>query len=134
MSNKINNDLPKIEAITSIHNNDDKKKWQLPLPETFLEKLVRKCKADPLVPFGITLTTIALTGGLTSFGMNKRHLYQGFMWGRIYAQGFTVCVLAFGAYYRYSQSSNNNNNSITANIQQSSYLNNIKEGEEERKE
>ena len=124
--NSENNKLstPNLEILDNISPSlSSREKWQLPLPETFYEKLVRKSKEEPLVPIGIGLTTLALVGGLTSFGMNKRHLYQRFMWSRIAAQGATVGILIYGAYSKFSSP-------ITSNIQQTSYLNKIQEDKE----
>ena len=54
--------------------------------ETANEKLMRKFKENPLVPFGAVLTTGFLVNGLFKFGRRDSAASQKMMRGRIAAQ------------------------------------------------
>lgn len=66
--------------------------------ETFLEKLTRKTKEDPLIYFGLFGTVCMLSGGLYQFLEGNAKKSNLFMQGRIAAQGTVVAALVFGAY------------------------------------
>ena len=67
--------------------------------ETFGEKFVRKCSAQPLVPMGGVLTVAFLVSGLKSFNDGNSARSQKMMRGRVLAQGVTVCFIVAYAYY-----------------------------------
>ena len=99
-----------------------------PKVETFWEKTVRKCKAEPFVPIG-ALATVAFLGyavgpprassllpavwllffialsfpspstGFQAFQRGESVKAQALMRGRVLAQGFTIMVMSFGAFY-----------------------------------
>jgi len=69
-----------------------------PPGETFLQKLSRKCTAEPLVPLGAAITVGCLTTGLRAFHKGNAIDAQKLMRGRVLAQGFTVCMMIMGAY------------------------------------
>ena len=69
--------------------------------ETFMEKLVRKCTAEPLVPIGSVATLGCLVAGLRAFHRGQKATSQQLMRGRVLAQGFTVVVMIAGAAYGY---------------------------------
>ncbi|KOC59122.1 HIG1 domain family member 2A [Habropoda laboriosa] len=64
--------------------------------ETFGERLIRKCKENPLVPIGTTATTAALTYGLWSFYCGNALLSQYMMRARVGAQAFTILSIVGG--------------------------------------
>lgn len=66
--------------------------------ETFTDKLIRKCKKEPLVPIGVIATTGFLIAGLGSFHTGNKVQAQMMMRGRLAAQLFTVVAMAGGAY------------------------------------
>ncbi|XP_066248245.1 HIG1 domain family member 2A, mitochondrial [Euwallacea similis] len=67
--------------------------------ESKLEKLVRKCKENPLVPIGAAATTAALGYGLWSFRHGRAQMSQYMMRTRVGAQFFTVMALVVGYMY-----------------------------------
>lgn len=67
--------------------------------ETFAEKFKRKTKENPVVPFGLALTTFALTYGLVQLKTGNTKMSQKMMRMRIAAQGFTVFALMGGVAY-----------------------------------
>tara|TARA_A100001035_G_scaffold132955_1_gene104556 strand:+ start:258 stop:566 length:309 start_codon:yes stop_codon:yes gene_type:complete len=67
--------------------------------ETFIQKLVRKCTAEPLVPIGALATVGFLGSGLRAFHKGQAATSQTLMRGRVIAQGFTVVVMLAGAAY-----------------------------------
>ena len=67
--------------------------------ETFIEKLVRKCTSEPLVPVGALATVGFLGSGLRAFHKGQAAKSQTLMRGRVLAQGFTVFVMLAGAAY-----------------------------------
>jgi len=66
-------------------------------PETFVQKLTRKFKAEPLVPIGALATVACLVGGLRAFQHGNAVTAQSLMRGRVLAQAFTVLVMTAGA-------------------------------------
>ena len=67
--------------------------------EAFSQKVYRKTVANPLVPFGVALTTAALLGGLRAFTKGNVRKSNLFMRYRVAAQGFTVVVLLGGTFW-----------------------------------
>lgn len=67
--------------------------------ENFEDKIKRKIREEPLVPIGAGVTVLFLTLGFRSFIQGKKRQSQILMRGRVIAQGFTVCAMAFGAFY-----------------------------------
>ena len=67
--------------------------------ESFVEKLVRKTTAEPLVPIGAVATLACLGAGLRAFHKGQAATSQRLMRGRVLAQGFTVVVMLAGAAY-----------------------------------
>jgi hypothetical protein len=67
--------------------------------ETFMEKLERKCSAQPFVPIGCGITVMFLGLGLKAFhdGQSVRSNYM--MRARVAAQGVTVVFIMGYAYY-----------------------------------
>lgn len=67
--------------------------------ETPQARLIRKMKAEPLVPIGTVATAAVLLGGILSFkrGANPK-VQQRFMRARVFAQGATLGVIGYGAY------------------------------------
>lgn len=70
-----------------------------PEGETFIEKAIRKCKNEPLVPVGALATTFFLLSGLRSFHQGNKKQAQMLMRGRVIAQGVTILAMAVGAFY-----------------------------------
>ena len=70
-----------------------------PQEETFWEKGQRKFKEQPLIPLGAAVTVGFLLAGLRSFHQGEKKHAQIMMRGRVVAQGATLLVMAFGAYY-----------------------------------
>ena len=64
--------------------------------ETFIEKTLRKCKADPLVPIGAAATLVFLGTGFRAFQRGDSRNAQLLMRGRVLAQGFTIMVMCMG--------------------------------------
>ncbi|RIB07900.1 hypoxia induced protein conserved region-domain-containing protein [Gigaspora rosea] len=62
---------------------------------------LRKLKEEPLIPFGLTLTVLALAGATLGYQKGDSKTMQRFLRFRVLAQGFTV-VAAVGvpAYYQ----------------------------------
>ncbi|XP_066152019.1 HIG1 domain family member 2A, mitochondrial [Euwallacea fornicatus] len=67
--------------------------------ETKTEKLIRKCKENPLVPIGAAATTAALGYGLWSFRQGRVQMSQYMMRTRVGAQFFTVVAIVGGYMY-----------------------------------
>ena len=72
---------------------------QSPPQESFIEKGLRKCKDEPLVPLGALATTAFLTAGFRAFIRGESNKAQVFMRGRVLAQGFTVAAMCVGAFF-----------------------------------
>eukprot|EP01039_Chlorochromonas_danica_P008434 gene8433-9299_t len=66
--------------------------------ETFTDKLIRRCKQEPLVPIGVVATTGFLLAGLGSFHTGNKIQAQMMMRGRLAAQLFTVVAMGAGAF------------------------------------
>jgi len=66
--------------------------------ETYLEKLIRKTKSDPLVPFFSLVTLGCLISGMRAFHMGQTNKSQMMMRARVVAQGVTIAALTLGAY------------------------------------
>ncbi|XP_011302272.1 HIG1 domain family member 2A [Fopius arisanus] len=64
--------------------------------ETMTEKIIRKCKLQPLVPIGCLATTTALGFGFWTLKTGDRLMSQYMMRARVVAQGFTILVAAIG--------------------------------------
>ncbi|XP_015114758.1 HIG1 domain family member 2A, mitochondrial [Diachasma alloeum] len=64
--------------------------------EPLFHKLIRKFKAQPLIPLGCLATTAALSYGLWSFKKGDQVMSQYMMRTRVLAQGFTVFVAVSG--------------------------------------
>ena len=69
-----------------------------PDSETTLQKFVRKCKSEPLVPLGSIMTVGCLVGGIRAFQQGNKVNAQYAMRARVLAQGFTVVVVCMGAF------------------------------------
>ena len=70
--------------------------WFSYRPESSKEKMWRKCKENPFVPFGLAGTVAALTYGLISFKRGNSRTQQNMMRLRVIAQGFTVVSVVLG--------------------------------------
>lgn len=68
----------------------------LPPPETFREKFVRKTKENPLVPIGLVATVAILVNGVRQMTRGDRAKSQSMMRARVVAQGLTVAALVGG--------------------------------------
>jgi len=68
-------------------------------PETSKQKLVRRCKEQPLIPIGSLCTAGALIYGLVSMKRGDRFMSQRMMRLRIMAQGFTVMACLAGVFH-----------------------------------
>ena len=66
------------------------------MDETFMQKLVRKCTNEPVVPIGTLATVFFLGAGLNAFKQGEKARAQYLMRGRVAAQALTV--IAMGAY------------------------------------
>lgn len=64
--------------------------------ETMLEKMKRKTKENPFVPFGCLATIGALCYGLWSFKQGESRKSQKMMRMRVAAQGFTIIAFVVG--------------------------------------
>ncbi|XP_026467061.1 HIG1 domain family member 2A, mitochondrial [Ctenocephalides felis] len=64
--------------------------------ETTREKLIRKMKENPVVPFGCLVTAVVLGMGLANFRKGDMAKSQKYMRLRVLAQGFTVAALMGG--------------------------------------
>ncbi|KAJ3366892.1 Respiratory supercomplex factor 1, mitochondrial [Allomyces arbusculus] len=69
------------------------------VPETFTQKLKRKCKEEPLVPIGMALTVFALFKGVSAFRSGDQKTSQQMMRWRVAAQGFTLIAATAGMLY-----------------------------------
>ena len=72
---------------------------QSPPQESFIEKGLRKCTEEPLVPLGAIATTAFLAAGFRAFIRGESNKAQVFMRGRVLAQGFTVAAMCVGAFF-----------------------------------
>ncbi|KAJ3361309.1 Respiratory supercomplex factor 1, mitochondrial [Allomyces javanicus] len=84
------------------------------VPETFTQKLKRKCKEEPLVPIGMGLTVFALFKGVSAFRSGDQKTSQQMMRWRVAAQGFTLIAATAGMLY-YSNKPKPDLNAIPAN-------------------
>ncbi|XP_030754017.1 HIG1 domain family member 2A, mitochondrial [Sitophilus oryzae] len=64
--------------------------------ETNLQKLIRKCSENPLVPIGTTATSAALIYGIWTFRTGQRKMSQYMMRTRVAAQAITIFAVVFG--------------------------------------
>lgn len=60
------------------------------------EKLLSKCKENPLVPIGAGVTALVLSIGIFGFATKRTKLSQTMMRARVAAQGFTLVALVGG--------------------------------------
>ncbi|KAL1488274.1 hypothetical protein ABEB36_015228 [Hypothenemus hampei] len=67
--------------------------------ETKWDKLIRKCKNNPVVPIGAVATTVALSYGLWCFRTGQVKMSQKMMRTRVGAQAVTILALVFGYVY-----------------------------------
>lgn len=67
--------------------------------EGLKEKLIRKTKENPAVPFGIALTTFALSYGMWQMKTGNTLKSQKMMRLRIFGQGFTIIAILGGVLY-----------------------------------
>ncbi|CAI9718421.1 Hypothetical predicted protein [Octopus vulgaris] len=67
--------------------------------EGLKEKLIRKTKENPAVPFGLALTTFALSYGIWQMRTGNQRRSQMMMRLRIMGQGFTVVAILAGVLY-----------------------------------
>jgi len=68
-----------------------------PTPRSWAQTKQRMYE-EPLVPLGVMATALMLLGGFGSFVKGNSANSQYFMRARVAAQGFTLAVLAYGAY------------------------------------
>ena len=65
------------------------------------QKLTRRIKEEPLVPFGCAITCYALYRASISIRKREHHNTNRFFRFRIYGQAFTLlCIYAGGIYYK----------------------------------
>ncbi|KAG6800780.1 HIG1 domain family member 2A, mitochondrial [Apis mellifera caucasica] len=64
--------------------------------ESLKERMIRKVKENPIIPFGILATTSALSYGLYSFYMGNTKMSQLMMRTRVGAQSFTLLAILGG--------------------------------------
>lgn len=69
-----------------------------PLPESFMDKGLRKCRENPFVPVGALVTCAFLASGFSAFQKGQKKKMQLMMRGRVFAQGFTLVVIC-GSYF-----------------------------------
>lgn len=67
-------------------------------PETSYDKLLRKMKEEPFIPFGMGATTLILVGGVVSFGLKRTKLSQQLMRARVVAQGATLVAVVVASF------------------------------------
>ncbi|GAB1598672.1 HIG1 domain family member 2A, mitochondrial-like [Argonauta hians] len=67
--------------------------------EGLRDKLVRKTKENPAVPFGLALTSFALSYGIWQMRTGNQRKSQLMMRLRIFGQGFTVVAILAGVLY-----------------------------------
>ena len=67
--------------------------------ETFLQKTLRKCKADPFVPIGAATTLVFLVTGFRAFQRGEARSAQLLMRGRVLAQGATIMMMCTGVFF-----------------------------------
>lgn len=67
--------------------------------ESLSEKLLRKCKQQPLVPLGATLTCGALFLASRALRTGNARLANRMFYWRVGFQGLTIAALIGGAYY-----------------------------------
>jgi len=66
--------------------------------ESFFAKGLKKCRNEPLVPFGAICTVIVLSAGLRAFKLGNIIQAQKLMRFRVAAQLFTVGAMGVGAW------------------------------------
>jgi len=62
--------------------------------------LWEKCKQEPLVPIGVTLTVAALVGGISAFRRGDKRQSQMMMRYRVLAQAATLGFFAYYTFYK----------------------------------
>ncbi|OXU27384.1 hypothetical protein TSAR_013848 [Trichomalopsis sarcophagae] len=67
--------------------------------ETPWERILRKCKENPLVPGGAAVTVGALSYGLYNFVIDRQQMQQKMMRLRVGAQLFTILAAVGGVLY-----------------------------------
>jgi hypothetical protein len=67
--------------------------------ENRLQKLTRRLKEEPLIPFGCLLTCAALVGATRSIRAGDHNRTNRMFRARIYAQGFTLVAMVVGSMY-----------------------------------
>ncbi|KAH9983670.1 hypoxia induced protein conserved region-domain-containing protein [Xylariaceae sp. FL0662B] len=68
--------------------------------ETGFQKITRKLREEPLIPFGTILTCLAFYNAWTAMKRGDHNQVQRMFRARVGAQAFTVCAMvAGGAYY-----------------------------------
>ncbi|XP_058791289.1 HIG1 domain family member 2A, mitochondrial [Phymastichus coffea] len=87
-------DIPKPTGLDWVKLREEMD--QMYVVETFWERTIRKCKENPLVPFGAMVTVGALTYGLYNFYLGRSKMQQNMMRLRVAAQMFTVFAAVGG--------------------------------------
>ncbi|KAF2840465.1 altered inheritance of mitochondria protein 31, mitochondrial [Patellaria atrata CBS 101060] len=83
---------------------------EVPLPSSFddnhdfyeesrPQKLIRRLREEPLIPFGCALTIWALIGASKAMRKGDHHQTNRMFRRRIYAQGFTLVAIVAGSFY-----------------------------------
>jgi hypothetical protein len=70
----------------------------IPGQESYVDRAIRKCQNEPLVPIGALVTVGFLLQGLKAFHRGQTATAQKLMRGRVAAQAFTVIAMAFGTF------------------------------------
>ncbi|OCH94604.1 hypothetical protein OBBRIDRAFT_789080 [Obba rivulosa] len=66
--------------------------------ETFRERMIRKSRAEPLIPVGMALTVFALTGAIIQSRRRNPTSMNHWLRARIVAQGLTIAIVVAYAY------------------------------------
>ncbi|KZT59062.1 hypothetical protein CALCODRAFT_481829, partial [Calocera cornea HHB12733] len=75
-----------------VHDSDE-------VRETYVQKGLRKCKEQPVVPVGVLLTTLAFLGATRSLRTGDKAAFNLYLRFRVLAQGLTVLGCVAGAYW-----------------------------------
>ncbi|GAB6025441.1 hypothetical protein CHUAL_011186 [Chamberlinius hualienensis] len=94
-TNISNAKVPVTENLEWIHLNEIVSSRDTQL-EGVREKLIRKTKENPFVPFGVLATTVALSYGLWNMKTGNKKKSQVMMRWRIGAQAFTISAIILG--------------------------------------